>query len=121
MSNYVVASGEQLFEAAIEGAKRKFNRSTDDYSVYERLFNEYYELMLDDKTNKSACKRIRKQTKNSWKNANLCIELLMIHNHRAMQICESHARVYLMGIPHKVFDIPLEYYLMFEKQSQKSA
>ena len=34
MTNYVVASGKQIYVAAISGAKKKFNLSTDDYKVY---------------------------------------------------------------------------------------
>lgn len=65
MANIQSASGEQIYEAAIEGAKRKFNRSTDDYSVYEAMLHEFYELMLLDKNNKAACDRVRKRTKNN--------------------------------------------------------
>jgi hypothetical protein len=57
MANIQVASGQQIYDAAVEGAKRKFNRSTDDYSVYESMLHEFYEMMLTDNNNKAACDR----------------------------------------------------------------
>ena len=119
MSNYKVASGQQIYDAAVAGAKQKFNRSTDDYSVYECMLNEFYELMLNDNKNKAECNRIRKRTKNNWRNANLPISLVMYHCYRAMQPCETHARVRLFH--HIVFDIPLEHWQMFREQSLKYA
>lgn len=121
MRNYGVASGKQIYQAAIEGAKRKFNRSTDNYKVYEAMLHEYYELMLDDPSNKAACARIRKRTKNNWRNANFSLTLVILHKHRAFEPCETHARVCLMGFEHKVFDIPFEYWSAFEKQSLRAA
>ena len=41
MTNYVIASGKQIYDAAISGAKKKFNRSTDDYSVYESMLYRF--------------------------------------------------------------------------------
>jgi hypothetical protein len=121
MRNYVVASGEQIYQSAIEGAKRKFNRSTDNYEVYEAMLHEYYEMMLDDPSNQAACARIRKRTKNSWRNANISLSLVMLHKHRAFEPCETHARVCLMGMVHKVFDIPLEFWNFFETQNIQTA
>ncbi len=63
MANIQVASGQQNYDAAVEGEKRKFNRSTDDYSVYESMLHEFYEMMLTDKSNNSACERVRNRTK----------------------------------------------------------
>jgi len=121
MFELTVASGAQIYEAAIEGAKRKFNRSTDDYSVYESLLHEYYELMLDDVENKAACERVRKRTKNSWKNARFALYLVMFHSHRSFQKCETHARVCVDPYGSNVFDIPLEYWEMFVNQNKDCA
>jgi len=121
MTKYGVASGKQIYKAAVEGAKREFNRSTNDYSVYESMLNEFYEKMLSDKKNKAACDRVRKRTKNNWLNANFPITLLMELKHRATQPCETHARVCLTGHFHQIFDIPLEYWEMFEEQSKQYA
>lgn len=120
MNDYVVATGEEIFQAAIEGAKKKFNRSTDNHKVYESMLHEYYELMLNDPSNKAASARIRKRTKNSWRNANMSLKLVMLHKHRAFQPCESHARVCLFGNYSKIFDIPLEYWELFEFQNNQS-
>jgi hypothetical protein len=121
MRNMIFANGAQIYEAAIEGAKRKFNRSTDDCSVYESMLQEFYEIMLADEKNKAACERVRKRTKNNWRNANFPITLLMYHKHRAFQPCETHARVCLTSFYNKIFDIPLEYWELFEYQSQTCA
>ena len=119
MSTFKVASGQQIFDAAVAGAKRKFNRSTDDSSVYESMIHAFNELMLSGVLNKTECDRIRKRTKNNWRNAKFPIALVMYHCHRAMQPCETHARVRLFH--HIVFDIPLEYWEMFEEQSKQYA
>ena len=119
MSTFKVASGQQIFDAAVAGAKRKFNRSTDDSSVYESMIHDFNELMLSDVLNKTECDRIRKRTKNNWRNAKFPIALVMYHCHRAMQPCETHARVRLFH--HIVFDIPLEYWELFEEQSKQYA
>ena len=121
MTNYVVASGEQIYQSAIEGAKRKYNRSTDNYSVYEKMLSESYEYMLSDSKNKAANKRIRQRTKNNWRNANFAVCFYMFHKHKAMQPCETHVRVSLMLSPTKIFDIPLDYWNMFEQQTKKVA
>ena len=121
MSNIVVASGAQIYEAAIEGAKRKFNRSTDDYSVYESMLEKFYEIMLSDKNNKAACDRIRKRTKNNWRNANFPLSLLVFHKHRAFEPCETHVRVCLTSYDEKIFDIPLEYWEFFVRQTNNAA
>ena len=119
MSTFKVASGQQIFDAAVAGAKRKFNRSTDDSSVYESMIHDFNELMLSDVLNKTECDRIRKRTKNNWRNAKFPIALVMYHCHRAMQPCETHARVRLFH--HIVFDIPLEYWELFEEESKQYA
>ena len=119
MTNYVVASGKQIYVAAISGAKKKFNRSTDNHTVYQSMLHEYYEIMLTDDTNQTECDRIRKRTKNNWRNAKFPIALVMYHCHRAMQPCETHARVRLFH--HIVFDIPLEYWELFEEESKQYA
>ena len=119
MSTFKVASGQQIFDAAVAGAKRKFNRSTDDSSVYESMIHDFNELMLSDVLNKTECDRIRKRTKNNWRNAKFPIALVMYHCHRAMQPCETHARVRLFH--HIVFDIPLVYWELFEEQSKQYA
>ena len=121
MANIQVASGQQIYDAAVEGAKRKFNRSTDDYSVYESMLHEFYEMMLTDKNNNSACERVRNRTKNNWRNANFPITLIMYHKHRARKNCETHARVCLTSFYNKVFDIPLDYWELFEEQNKEAA
>lgn len=121
MANIQVASGRQIYEAAVEGAKRKYNRSTDNHTVYESMLHEFYEIMLSDENNKAACDRVRKRTNNNWRNANFPITLLMYHKHRAMEPCETHARVCLTSFYNKIFDIPLEYWLLFEGQNKDFA
>lgn len=121
MYQMTVASGIQIYKAAIEGSKRKFNRSTDDFSVYESMLHEFYELMLDDPQNKAECERVRKRTGNSWQNAKFPLYLVLLHKHRGGKKCETHARVTLNPIECKVFDIPLEYWKLFENQNEMCA
>ena len=121
MFQMTVASGLQIYKAAIEGAKRKFNRSSDDYSVYVSMLHEFYELMLDDSNNKTEAERVRKRTGNSWQNASFPLYLVMLHKHRGGKKCETHARVTLDPYMCKVFDIPMEYWKMFEHQSKEWA
>ena len=121
MYNYVVASGEQIHQAAIEGAKRKYNRSTDNYDVYESMLHGFYERMLAYPQNRAACKRVRKLTKNNWRNAKFPLVLVTLHRHRAFEPCETHARVCVMGQFGEVFDIPLEFWHLFERQSTNAA
>ena len=120
MTNYVVASGNQIYDAAVAGAKQKFNRSTDDYSEYESMIHAFNELMLSKVSDQSVCDGIRKRTKNNWRNANFSLTLVMYHCHRAMQPCATHARVCL-HLSYGVFDIPLEYWKLFEEQSKQYA
>jgi hypothetical protein len=120
MNSLTVASGLQIYKAGIAGAKRKFNRSTDDYSVYSSMLHELYEDMLDDAEKIDECERIRKRTGNSWQNARFSLRLLMLHEHRAGKKCETHARVCL-GSSYRVFDIPLEYWKLFDEQSKQYA
>ncbi len=120
MHNYAVASGEQLFDALVEGANRKYNRSSDDKTVYETVLLDFYEYMLKDLT-KSQRKSIRKQTNNNWRNAYFPIQLLMFHKHKAFVPCETHARILLPSSDFQVFDIPLEYFNLFQKQAKQIA
>jgi hypothetical protein len=121
MAYIVFASGKQILDAAAEGANRKFNRSTKDCAVYESMLQVFYERMLSDSTRKSYCDKARKLTKNNWRNAQFPLTLLMYHKHRAMQPCETHARICVMGQYQHIFDIPLEYWEMFEAQSKQYA
>ena len=121
MKYIVFASGKQIIDAAAEGANRKFNRSTKDSAVYESMLHEFYELMLSDSTRKSLCEKARRRTKNNWRNAQFPLTLLMYHKHRAMQPCETHARICVMGQYQQIFDIPLEHWKLFEEQSKQYA
>ena len=121
MSNTVVASGQQIYDAAIEGAKRGYNRSTDDYTKYSSLISNFYNALLNSIRNKSERNRIRKNTNNDWRQAKFPLELAMFHDHIRGQLSETHARVYFADFPAKVFDIPLDHWQFFEYQSKRVA
>ena len=121
MTYIVFASGKQILDAAVEGANRKFNRNTKDCTVLESMLHEFYENMLSDSTRKSLCEKARKRTNNNWRNAQFPLTLLMYHKHRATQPCETHARICVMGKLHQIFDIPMEYWQLFEEQSKQYA
>lgn len=107
MVSMVMARGEDIYMAAIEGAKRGYNRSTDDYEQYEKSFSSAYESLMANSKRKSQRKGIRSKTKNNWRDAYLPLNFLMIHEHIALEPSEPHVRV-MMQESMAIFDIPIE-------------
>jgi hypothetical protein len=110
------ATGQQIYDAAVEGAKRKYNRSTDNHSIYEVRLEELYEFMLKD-LSKQIEKSVRKNTDNSWRKTFLPIEFLMYHKHIQRKESEVHVRIMLSSQRVSVIDIPLECWEAFERQT----
>jgi len=107
MSNTIFATGEKIYQAAIAGASRGYNRSTDDYRKYERALCEHYREMLKTVGNRATRRGIQKSTGNDWRRAYLPLSLALLHKHKGGLPCETHARVYLCSNPGAVFDIPM--------------
>jgi hypothetical protein len=119
MSKVFYASGRQIYNAAVAGAKCGYNRSTDDHCKYSEFFCQYLKLMLDSITNESARREFLNLTKNDWKKAYFPISLALVHKHKAGVPCESHARVYLRSKEGAVFDIPMEKWDLICKESAR--
>jgi hypothetical protein len=109
----IMVRGDQLLAAAIAGAKRGYNRSSDDPQVYKDLFQRSFDEMLKDVCSRAERKRVLKNTKGSYALAYLPVGLALFHEHKAMQPCERHARVFAYPNMASVFDIPLEYWERF--------
>ena len=107
MSQLIYATGKQIYEAAVAGAKRGYNRSTDDYYSYEEIISEHYKAMLEGLKTRAQRRLVQKHTGNDWRKAYLPLSLALVHKHIGGQECEEHARVYLITNPFCVFDIPM--------------
>jgi len=116
--NTVYVKGSEIYEAAVAGAKRKYNRSTDNYVAYEEALSEHYKKLLVDIDDRRARRSVERKTKGSWKQAYLPLSLAMVHKHIGGEQSEPHARVYLSTLAH-VFDIPLEYWEKFEVSTKE--
>jgi hypothetical protein len=119
MSKVIYATGEQIYTAAVAGAVRGYNRSTDEHSKYEEVIDEHYKAMLSDVQNRSQRRRIQKHTGNNWRKAYLPLSMALVHKHIGGQPCEEHARVYLPSNPARVFDIPLDKWNEMAKLSEQ--
>jgi hypothetical protein len=107
MSEVIFATGEQIYKAAVAGAMRGYNRSTDDHQRYEQMIDEHYLTMLDDLGDEVIRSQIQENTDNNWRKANLPLSMALVHTHISGKPCEEHARVYLTSNPILVFDIPM--------------
>ena len=117
MEELMAVTGALIYAAAIEGAKRNFERTTDDYSFYELMLHTYYELMFSDEENKDECDRYRNCTNNNWRNSLFPITLIEYREHRSPSSCEIHARVCLKCCEHIPFDIPMRFFKLFKQES----
>jgi hypothetical protein len=108
MQNYVFVEGKKIYEAAVEGAKRGYSMSTNDYSIYEEKLDHEYELLIKNCTsNKRKQRQIRLNTNNSWKKAIIPLQFLMYHEKIERELSEKHVRVMLQETM-TVFDISNE-------------
>lgn len=89
-ANVVLVKGVDLWAAAISGAERGYNRTTDDYEVYKDMFKEHFE---------ACCKKYAPdlvKTNLNWKSAQMPVMFLMFHEHyHSAEIREQHVRVML--------------------------
>ena len=119
MFKVIFATGEQIYTAAVAGAKRGYNRSTDEHSKYAEVIDEHYNAMLSDVSNRAERRRIKKHTGNDWRKAYLPLSMALVHKHICGQECEEHARVFLTSNPARVFDIPMNHWNEMSKQSEQ--
>ena len=74
-ADLVMVKGVDLWAAAISGAERGYNRTTDDYEEYKNIFKDHFE---------ACCKKYAPdlvKTKMNWKTAMLPVMFLMFHEH----------------------------------------
>lgn len=117
MSEVIFATGEEIYAAAVAGAERGYNRSTDEHQTYERILGEHYETLLNNVSNIAERRRIQKRTGNDWRKAYLPLSMALVHQHVRGEPCEAHARVYLTSNRGRIFDIPMAHW---EEMSQSS-
>ncbi len=97
--NVMFVKGVDLWAAAISGAERGYNRSTDDYEIYKDIFKKHlkacYEKYAPEMPSKS----------NNWKSAMLPVTFVMFHEHYySAENREQHVRV-LLSETNVVLDI----------------
>jgi hypothetical protein len=119
MSMLIYAKGYEIYEAAVAGAKLKYNRSTDNHKVYSDALKEHYKELTNSIKDPVTRKRVIKATNGEWYGAYLPLALALIHEHRALEKCEPHPRVFLTTDPGMVFDIPMKSWDRMVQNSQK--
>ena len=108
MQDYVFVRGQEIYEAVIEGAKRGYNRSENDYEILSKHLKNEYELLIKNCTDDvKKRKQIRKNTKNNWRLAVMPLQFLMIHKRIELSPSEEHVRVMLCE-SNSIFDIPVK-------------
>ena len=117
MSSQVYVKGSDIYEAAVAGAKRGYNRSTDDSSAYADALNKCLQKLLSS-CSREQRRRVLKGTGGKWKTAVLPLSLALIHKHIGGVPCEEHARVYLSTDPFNVFDIPIVHWDRFVENNK---
>lgn len=120
MNDFVFAKGQSIYNAAVEGAKRGYNRSTDDHTQYEKALAEVFKKHLGT-CSREERRSVMKKTKGDWRNAYLPICLALHHHYKAGVPCETHARVYMPPNFGAVFDIPLEHWDAFVSANARLA
>jgi hypothetical protein len=119
MLKTVLVKGSDIYESAVAGAKRGYNRSTDDNRKYKAMLRKHNESMLKTVEDVEERKRIIRHTGGNWRHTYLPLSLAMFHSHIGGEPAELHARVYLSEFPTSVFDIPLSYWKTFEAKSDE--
>ena len=119
MSSTIYAKGSDIYMAFVHGAEQGYNRSTDDYAIYEEQLTQSYEHCLKLVGNREQIRAIKRKTKGSWRNAYLPLNIAMLHKKTAGQPVDVHARVYLADSPGAVVDIPWADWEKLEKASPK--
>lgn len=106
MSQVIFALGGNIYKAAVAGAAKGYNRTTNDHQHYERAINALFHEMLSD-LSEAESHQVEMHTGNDWRKTYLPLCLAMYHHHKKGVPCEVHARVYLLSNPGALFDIPI--------------
>ena len=117
--NTIYCKGSDIYNAAVAGAKRGYNRSTDDYGNYATVIGGCYSELLADIDDAVVRQQVIRNTNGMWESATLPLCLALLHHHKGGKKCETHARVYLGTNPASVFDIPLSHWQRLCVRSEK--
>lgn len=98
-ANCVMVKGIDLWAAAISGAERGYNRSTDDFEIYKDIFKEHFKACCEKYAPEMLSKNI------NWKSAMLPVTFVMFHEHYySAEHREQHVRL-LLSETNVVLDI----------------
>jgi hypothetical protein len=114
----IFVKGSDIYKAAVAGAKRGYNRSTDDYSDYQRALNGCYEYDVSTVNDPSVRLNIWRKTRGDWRNAYLPVSFLQEHKHIAGEPSEAHARIAVHSDTMKVMDVPLDKWRSLERNAK---
>ena len=94
-----------------------YNRCYDEQQ-FSKIMSEIYEDMFVG-ADKATEKRVRKNTKNSWRLAFIPIVPILVHKHKFGKPCEEHMRVMLGGNPRYCLDLIMDHYDLIVEKNQK--
>ena len=117
MSQMTFALGSDIYKACVAGAKRKFNRSTDNHKAYEDVLSESFQYYLTEFASREERRKINRKTKGNWRNAYLPVCLAMKHEHIGGLPSEEHARIYFPHATGSVVDISWSDWVEMERKS----
>jgi hypothetical protein len=113
----IFVKGRDIYKAAVAGAKRGYNRSTDDYSAYVRALVACYDYHLSLVDDPGERLNIWRNTRGDWRNAYLPVSFLMEHQHIACKPSEAHARIAVHRGSMTVIDVPMEKWRSLERNA----
>jgi len=114
----IYTKGINIYNAAVAGAKRGYNYTTDDYTVYEAALQECFDDMLVGATTAQRAE-VMLNAKGDWRNANLPLTFLKLHKHVRDGGNEWHARVQIYNKAESVIDIKTSDWNKLEKASKR--
>lgn len=113
----ISAKGINIYKAAVAGAKRGYNNTTDDYTKYEAALQECFDDMLVGAT-AAQYAEVMLNTGGDWRNANLPLTFLKLHKHVRDGGNEWHARVQIYNKAESVIDIKTSDWNKLKKASK---
>ena len=113
----IFIKGRDIYKAAVAGAKRGYNRSTDDYTTYEQVLGGCYDFHISTVDEPSVRLNIWRTTRGDWRNAYLPVSFLIEHKHIGGKPSEAHARIAVHSDTMKVIDVPLEKWHSLERNA----
>ena len=93
MEDILFCSGKSIFEAAVSGAKRGYNRTTNNYAQYSYLLQCQFDELARNVVDTEERNAINTATHNSALSAILPINFICKHYYKAGKRCEEHVRL----------------------------